>query len=150
MFQQESLTEQQKGVLEDIFFSKLTIQEILERRQIDRYVYCQWFTDELFAIEYNKTLALLHLESKLVFARYTSKIAEKMISLAMEEDEKIALEACRDVINHPDFKDEEPVKIEHWAGSHNGDLPEMSDELASKLLDVVANHQDSKESKEGH
>ena len=33
MFQQQSLTEQQKGVLEDLFFSKLTIQEISKKQQ---------------------------------------------------------------------------------------------------------------------
>jgi hypothetical protein len=30
MFQSQSLTEQQKGVLEDLFFSSLSVQEVME------------------------------------------------------------------------------------------------------------------------
>ena len=42
MYQSRSLTEQQKGVLEDLFFSTLTVQEVLEKRNIARYEYCKW------------------------------------------------------------------------------------------------------------
>jgi hypothetical protein len=137
MVQSRSLTEQQKGVLEDLLSSKLTIREVLKKRQIDRDVYCQWCMEDLFSIAFNNTLALLRLESRLVFARYSSDIAMKMVSLAMEEDSEIARQACMDVINHPDYKEEEESKMD------GGNIPEMSPELASKMLDLVANHQDS-------
>jgi hypothetical protein len=52
--------------------------------------YCQWLTEELFNLEFTRMLELLRLESKLVLARFSSQIAVKMVSLAMEEDEKIA------------------------------------------------------------
>jgi hypothetical protein len=36
MFQSDCLTEQQKGVLEDLFSGTLSVREVLEKRQVDR------------------------------------------------------------------------------------------------------------------
>jgi hypothetical protein len=59
------LSEQQKGVLEDLFSSTMSIREVLEKRQIDRSEYCQWLEQELFVSKFNRMLELLRLESKL-------------------------------------------------------------------------------------
>ena len=84
---------------------------------------------------------------EILSTRFSSQIAKRMIGLAMSEDERIARQACMDVINHPDFKntianakpdkDEEPLPI--------------PPELASKWLSELANYRDSgNEPKEGH
>lgn len=139
MFQSNCLSEQQKGVLEDLFFSTLTVREVLEKWQVDRWVYCKWLTEELFSLEFTRTLELLRLESKLVLARYSSQIAAKMVSLAMEEDSEIARQACMDVITHPDFKD----SIADARPDKQEELPPLPPKLASKLLAALADDEDT-------
>jgi hypothetical protein len=99
--------------------------------------YCKWFAEELFAIEFNRMLEILRLESKLVFARFSSQISVKMVSLAMEEDNEIARAVCMDVINHPDFKAAEPIV--NFAVEEQEEPP-LPSELASKWLDDLANY----------
>jgi len=140
------LSEQQKGVLEDLFSSTMSIREVLEKRQIDRSEYCQWLEQELFVSKFNRMLELLRLESKLVLARYSSQIAAKMISLAMEEDSEISRQACSDVIKHPDFKEDIGEKRKEKDAPYlteDGKLRELPPELASKLLDTLANMKNS-------
>ena len=102
---------------------------------------------EPFAREFNRMLEILRLESKLVLARYSSQIAVKMVSLAMEEDSEIARQACMDVINHPDFK---TAVINHpdFKDSIADAKPDKKEEpcplppeMASKWLDDLANYQ---------
>jgi hypothetical protein len=109
------------------------------QRQVDRSVYCKWFTEELFSLEYNRMLELFRLESKLVLARFSSQIAMKMVSLAMEEDNEVARQACMDVINHPDFKD----SIADAKPDKEEDPCPLLPELASKWLAELANYQES-------
>jgi hypothetical protein len=139
MFQSDCLTEEQKGVLEDLFSGTNTIREILEKRRVDRSEYSQWLTQESFYLEFNRMLELLRLESRLVLARYSSQIAAKMISLAMEEDSEVARQACMDVINHPDFKDKAADAKPQKDEQQNPIPPE----LASRLLNELADYQDS-------
>ena len=153
MFQSQCLTEQQKGVLEDLFFSTLTVQEVMEKWKASRYEYCKWHLEESFAREFNRMLELLRLESKLVLARYSSQIAVKMVSLAMEEDSEIARQACMDVINHPDFNAAQPAANPSAVSLPALSLPNgpnpaaeepqvspLPPELASKWLSELANY----------
>lgn len=139
MYQSQCLTEQRKGVLEDLFFSTMTVREVLEKRHVDCSEYCKWFAEESFNLEFRKMLELFRLESKLALARYSSQVAMKMVSLALDEDNEIARHACIDVINHPDFKkaeaDAKPDKEE--------EPPEIPPELASKWLNDLSNYRDS-------
>jgi 23S rRNA G2069 N7-methylase RlmK/C1962 C5-methylase RlmI len=102
--------------------------------------------EESFAREFNRMLEILRLESKLVLARYSSQIAVKMVSLAMEEDSEIARQACMDVINHPDFKEEaadtKSEKSDRVRLGPDGKMQELPPELASKLLKALTDDTD--------
>ena len=122
-----------------------SVKKILSTRfstaqmQIDAE-YCKWFAEELFVCEFNRMLEILRLESKLVLARYSSQIAVKMVSLAMEEDSEIALQACMDVINHPDFKAAEPAAN---PAAEEQEEPPLPPEMASRWLSELAEYRDS-------
>ena len=87
---------------------------------------------------------LLQLESKLVLLRYSSQIAMKMVSLAMDENSEIARQACMDVINHPDFKAAETIANPLGGRpDKKEELCPLPDELASKWLAELEEYQDS-------
>jgi hypothetical protein len=130
-----TLSDQQKGVLDDLFSGTMSVKEVLEKRQVDRTEYSRWLEDDLFVLEFNRMLELLHLESRLVLARYSSQIAARMISLAMEEDSEISRQACMGVINHPHFKAD---KIDQQKEKKKEDLTtQLPPEVASKLLTAL-------------
>ena len=130
------LSKKQRGVLIDLFSGKFTIQEVLDRRKVTRRTYFRWHAQQYFAAEFKRLLNLARSEHQLVFARYASDIATKLVSLATADKEETARRACMDVIaNHlrkakstDDAKDKSP----------NEQLPEIPPDVASRLLAALA------------
>ncbi len=100
MFKPTYLTKKQKGVLEDLFSTSLTVQEILEKWKVRRPTYDRWHSQDLFAAEFKRRLKLMRNESDLIFARYSVEVAMKLVSLTAAQKDEIARKACLDVINH--------------------------------------------------
>jgi hypothetical protein len=131
------LSKKQRGVLVDLFSGQFTVQEVLEKRKVTRRTYYRWHAQQYFAAEFKRLLNLARTEHQLVFARYASDIATKLVSLTTAEKEETARRACMDVIaNHlrkaksiDDAKDK-PLDAQ---------LPELPPDVASRLLAALAN-----------
>jgi hypothetical protein len=131
------LSKKQRGVLIDLFSGRFTVQEVLDKRKVTRRTYYRWHAQQYFAAEFKRLLNLARTEHQLVFARYASDIATKLVSLTTADKDETARRACMDVIaNHlrkartiDDAKDK-PVD-EH--------LPELPPDVASRLLAALAN-----------
>ena len=76
-----SLTKKQKAVLDDLFSGAFTTQEVFEKWKVTRRTYYRWHTEECFAAEFNRLMTLAQNEPDLVFARYSSNVAERLVGL---------------------------------------------------------------------
>jgi predicted DNA-binding protein YlxM (UPF0122 family) len=139
----EHLTKKQKAVLDDLFSGTFTTQEVFEKWKVSRRTYYGWHNQECFSVEFNRLMILAQNVPDLVFARYASNVAERLVGLTVCEKEETARKACMDVITHPDLKAKlrSKIKIEPKEEPH----PEISEELATKILTVLADHEESTE-----
>jgi membrane carboxypeptidase/penicillin-binding protein len=140
MLYSKYLTKRQRGVLVDLFSGKFTEREVLEKRKVTRRTYHRWHAQEYFAAEYKRLLELVRSESQLVFARYSSDIAMKLVTLAAAEKEETARKACMDVIVNHDNKTK--LKGKNDSKPIEEPLPELPPEVASRLLAALANDDD--------
>ena len=138
-----SLTKKQKAVLDDLFSGELTTREVFEKWKVSRRTYYRWHNQECFSVEFDRLMALARNEPDLVFARYSSNVAERLVGLTACEKEETSRKACMDIITYPDrkagyrVKTKEPPKEEP--------LPELPPELASRLLTTLADYDDEKD-----
>jgi hypothetical protein len=130
------LTKSQKGVLEDLFTAKLSEEEILEKWKVRRRTYNGWFRQPMFAAEFKRLVDIAQRKCELIFARYAAEVAAKMVSLAGAEKETIASKACMYVINYPERNLKKNVESKKEPEAEQ--LPELPPEMASRLLDALA------------
>ena len=131
------LSKKQRGVLVDLFSGQFTVQEVLEKRKVTRRTYYRWHAQQYFAAEFKRLLNLARSEHQLVFARYATDIATKLVSLTTADKDETARRACIDALaNHvrkarttDDDKDKPEDK----------QLPEIPPDVASRLLAAMAN-----------
>jgi hypothetical protein len=130
------LSKKQRGVLVDLFSGKFTIQEVLDKRKVTRRTYYRWHAQQYFAAEFKRLLNLARSEHQLVFARYASDIATKLVSLTAADKEETARRACMDALaNHVrKTKSIDDAK----AQPQDMQLPEIPPEMASRLLAALA------------
>ena len=126
------LSKKQKGVLFDLFSGRFTVQEVLARRRVSRRTYYSWHDNEYFAAEFRRLLNLARNEYQLIFARYASDIAMKMVSLTAAEKDETARKACMDIIINRERKTKQQIEAE--SKPIEDPLPDISPEVASKLL----------------
>jgi hypothetical protein len=136
MLKPKYLTKKQKSVLEDLFSNRLDLQEVLEKWKVKRQTYYRWHAQEYFAAQFNLRLNLAQREPEVIFARYASNVAERLVGLTVSEKDETARKACMDVITHPDRKaknksEKEPKPVEE-------PIPDLPPEVASRLLAALA------------
>jgi hypothetical protein len=126
------LTKKQRGVLVDLFSGRFTVQEVLEKRKVTRRTYYKWHAQEYFSAEFKRLLELSRNEYQVIFARYASDIAMKLVSLTTADKDETARKACMDVIANHDRKAK--LKGEIAPKPIEEPLPELPPEVASRLL----------------
>jgi hypothetical protein len=136
MLKPKYLTKKQKSVLEDLFSNRLDLQEVLEKWKVKRQTYYKWHAQEYFAAQFNLRLNLAQREPEVIFARYASNVAERLVGLTVSEKAETARKACMDVITHPDRKakkqsESKTLPVEEPPGP----LPQ---EVASRLFAALA------------
>jgi hypothetical protein len=136
MFHSAYLSNKQKHVLEDLFSGSSTTEDVLDKWKVTRRTYHKWHSQEFFSSEFKRLLALRRLESELVLAHYYPEVAAKLVNLTCAEKEETARKACSDIIKLPRPKAES--RIDDKCRLEEENLPELSPELASRLLAVIA------------
>jgi len=136
MLHSKYLTENQRGVLADLFSGRFTVQEVLEKRKVTRRTYYRWHAQEYFAAEFKRLLELTRNEYQLIFAHYAPDIAMKLVTLTTADKDETARKACMDVIANHDRKVKH--KSENESKPIEEPLIDLSPEVASKMLALLA------------
>ncbi len=127
-------SKKQLAVLDDLFSSELTEQQILEKHSVSKTLFNRWRSDETFITEFDRRIELLNRNSKLLIAKYSSLVAAKLIALTESENQETARKACLDILSLTKT-DEQKSKDEQKPNfADNDESPQMSPKLAEKIL----------------
>lgn len=131
------INKKQAAVLDDMFSGQFDEQAVLEKHKISRNVYSNWLSRKAFTEAFNRRIALAHLQSRALIARYASLAAAKLVQLTESEKEETARKACLDIIRLPKV----PFTIDADGCeelANNLIVPQLPMETASKLLATLA------------
>ncbi len=132
MKMQESLSEEQLAVIDDMFACELDEQAILDKYNLSRREFVRWLGDEDFRMELLRRMEIARLLSEVFLAKYAVTAAAKLVQLTGCEKEETARKACLDIITLPYLaaqKTEPPAEEEPFP---------FSDETASRMLAILA------------
>jgi len=131
---QKCLTKKQCDVIDDLFRSDLTEEEVLGQHGVSKSVYRRWLRDKVFHDEITFRIEAGKRLGELIIAVNAPIAASKLAKLANGKDGETTRKACLDIISkslgtkkRQKADKGEPLKV-----------PKLSDELASKLLETAA------------
>jgi hypothetical protein len=133
MTKAKRLSVRQLGVIDELFASDASEQNVLAKYKVSRKLYSRWLADETFAAELDRRITEVYRRSALLIARHVPKAADRLLELTKCEKEETARKACLDIITAPgagqttDASETSPT-----------DSPKLSPETAGKLLAVLA------------
>lgn len=125
-------------MIDDLFAGQLDEQAILDKHNVSRNIYNKWLTDENFANEFDRRIAALNRQSKLITARYAPLAAARLVQLTESEKEETSRKACLDIISLPPpaaKKSEQSTELQNASAQQ---VPPLSDETAGRLLAALA------------
>ena len=138
---QQHLSKRQLAVIEDLFGGSMEEPRVLEKHNVSTRLYRKWLADELFADELRFRIESAKRTGELIIARYTPVAAAKLVGLIDSDKAETVRKACIDIISGLHAK-AGPADADSAPSSESQlDLPPA---LASKLLQVLAEHQGEK------
>lgn len=143
MIKEKQLSKRQLAVIEDMFTGELDEQEVLDKHNVSRSLYCRWLADETFAEQFEKRIDWAYRHSAALIARYAPLAAAKLVALTDSEKVEVARKACVDIISMSSSGDKNPsvnreTKYSENTPSSNNQTPPISPQTAGKLLAVLA------------
>ena len=136
MSRKKLLTKRQFAVIDDLFCGEYDEQSVLEKHDLSRVIYSRWLDEDIFAEEISRRVAAAQYQSQLLIARYSSMAAARLIQLTNSDKEETARKACLDIISLPQPQAGDNAALSGEDAAEQ--VPEISDETASKLLTVLA------------
>jgi hypothetical protein len=136
MGRRKMLSRKQLAVIDDLFAGELDEQAILNKYKIKRSTYNQWLANENFEAELTRRIKTTKLMSEVLIAKFSVVAAAKLVQLTESEKEETARKACLDIISLPHLDDKRDQSEE--TDDDREELPELSDETASRLLAALA------------
>ncbi len=131
-------SKKQLAVLDDLFSSELTEQQILEKHRVSQTLFNRWRSDETFITEFDRRIELLNRNSKLLIAKYSSLAAAKLIALTESENQETARKACLDILSLTKTGEQKSKDEQKPNFADNDESPQMSPKLAEKILKSLA------------
>jgi len=138
MAKAKKLSKRKLSVLDELFESQLSEQQVLEKYRVSKRLYRKWQGDEPFAEEFESRIAHLHRQSELIIARYAALAAVKLVELLESDKPETSRKACLDIIslrNNIVDKDRQPNDDDIC--NDIGEV-QLSEQKASRLLEVLA------------
>lgn len=126
----------QLAVLDDLFSSDLSAEQVLEKHRVTKSLYSRWQSDDSYIAELDRRIELLGRNSRLLIAKYSSIAAAKLIALTDSANQETARKACLDIISL--LKDENQKTRPDSADPQPATLPNINPALAEKLLAIIA------------
>jgi hypothetical protein len=135
----KKLSRKQLAVIEDLFVGELTEQAILDKHKVSRNVYNKWLSDECFRQQFDERIASAYRQSELILARYAPLAAAKLVELMGSDKPETVRKACLDVISLRASTNNSAAMLDQSASNvTEPNLPQLSDETASKILSILA------------
>lgn len=138
MTNKKRLTKKQLSVLDDLFLSDMSVEQVLQKYNVTTSVFNKWQADETFAAEYDSRIASLYRQSEFIIAKYSGLAAAKLVQLTESKSAETARKACLDIIQLPKLlTKKQPAPAEAEADSEN-QTQQLSPETAGRILTVLA------------
>lgn len=132
------LTTRQLNVIEDLFVSELTEQDILDKHKVPRRLYNKWLTDKLFTEHLDRRIAASYRQSAAYIARCAPLAAARLVELTESQKVETARKACLDIISMKS-EGQNPAGTSTNNPTSDGDEhPKLSNETAGKILAILA------------
>ncbi len=137
MKKKKLLSKKQLAILDDLFTGQLDEQNVTEKHNINRKLWRKWQSDQDFIAEFERRIAALNRQSKVIIARYASLAAAKLVQLTDSRNQETARKACLDIISFPKLS----AKISDQQPKTNRSTKseQLPPETASRLLEALAN-----------
>ncbi len=148
MTKAKNLTKKQLAVLDELFLGELDEQQVLDKYNVKRSVYYRWLTDEVFAGQFDRRITAAYRQSSALVARYATLAAVKLVGLTESENQETARKACLDIIS---MQNSSSRKIEQPIDNRKSEIENqqpLSPETASKILEVLAQQQNTEDRKQ--
>lgn len=138
MTNKKRLTKKQLSVLDDLFSSDMSAEQVLQKYNVTTSVFNKWQADETFAAEYDSRITALYRQSEFIIAKYAGLAAAKLVQLTESKSAETARKACLDIIQLPKLlTKKQPAPAEAKADSEN-QTQQLSPETAGRILTVLA------------
>ena len=134
----KNLSKKQLAVLDDLFSSELSEQQILEKHRVSQTIFNKWRSNEIFITEFDRRIELLNRNSKLLIAKYSSLSAAKLVALTESENQETARKACLDILSLTKTGEQKTRDEQKPNSADNDESPQMSPKLAEKILKSLA------------
>ncbi len=132
----KKLSKRQLTVLDDLFASDLSAEQVLQKHGVSQSLYSKWLGSDSYVVELDRRIELLGRNSRLLIAKFASLAAAKLIALTESENQETARKACLDIISL--LKDENQKAKPDSSEPQPGTLPSIAPALAEKLLAAIA------------
>jgi hypothetical protein len=136
---ERKLTKKQMTVIEDLFEGGLDEAGVLAKHKVSTRLYRAWLGDEFFADEIRFRIESARRTGELIIARYTPVAAAKLVGLIDSDKDETVRRACLDILEAGRQQDT-ATSDSAPSNEHQPDLPP---DVASKLLEVLAQHADN-------
>ncbi len=124
------INKRQKDFLVEILDKRIPVDTAMERLDIGAALLCQWFSSPAFLDELAKRIEFITKRSDMLISQHRLTAVERLVLLTNCDKEETARKACLDIIELTD-NDKNNEK--------DADLPPISPETAAKLLEILAN-----------
>jgi hypothetical protein len=138
MSQAKQLTEKQLAVIEDLFSGELHEQAVLKKHKVSRKLYIEWQSDNNFVEQFDRRIAGAYRQSAALIARYAPLAAARLVALTESDKAETARKACLDIISMPRTTSDFRFPIDELKSENESRKPEISQQIAGKLLAVLA------------
>ncbi len=136
MTNQKRLTKKQLSVLDDLFSSDMSAEQVLQKHNVTTPVFNKWQADETFAAEYDSRIASLYRQSEFIIAKYAGLAAAKLVQLTESKSAETARKACLDIIQLPKLlTKKQPAPAE---ADSEKQTQQLSPETAGRILTALA------------
>ena len=132
------LTKRQMAVIDELFAAGMDETDVLARHNVSTRLYRRWLSDELFSDEIRFRIDSARRSGELSIARYTPVAAAKLVGLIDSDKDETVRRACLDIMSAGRQQDATTTDT----STLNESQPVLPPELATKLLEVLAQHAD--------
>lgn len=132
----KKLGKRQLAVLDDLFASELSIEQVLKKYGVSQNLYTKWLSDDSYIAEIERRIEMANHNSRLLIAKYVTIAAAKLVALTDSENHQTARKACLDIISL--LKNENQKDNPNSSETQPDALPKIPPALAEKLLATIA------------